>query len=71
MFKFILLLLGAAMLQVALAQQDYCSQFQVNPCQLRVDRDIMFLIDGSNSMSQDRFYGEVLDYTLALYCSFP
>ena len=33
-------------------------------------RDLLFIVDGSNSMDRDLFYKNMLDYTLALYCAF-
>lgn len=75
MFQQIVALAAALMLTVsptAQAQSDYCQvEFPtVKPCPVSVSRDIMFLLDGSNSMDPNRFYGEVLDYTLQIWCSF-
>lgn len=47
-----------------------CSDFQVPPCPQRADRDILFLLDTSESMNPARFYSETLDFTQAIYCAF-
>ena len=31
----------------------------------------VFAVDGSNSMDCDRFYNELLDFTLKVYCALP
>ncbi|KAH9250884.1 hypothetical protein BASA81_011272 [Batrachochytrium salamandrivorans] len=69
MFK-LLVLLGSLFVGQAMAAASYCDQQNVTLCQLKLDRDILFLVDGSRSMSEDRFYADVLNYTLILYCAF-
>jgi hypothetical protein len=50
----------------------YCDAInpRVPPCAEKSPRDLLFLVDGSQSMNRDRFYGEMLDYCLSLYCAF-
>jgi len=47
-----------------------CAAANVPPCAQRAARDLLFLVDSSNSMDPNRFYGEMLDYTQLLFCAF-
>lgn len=52
----------------------FCSSSSFNnvtECDDPLPRDLLFLVDASNTMDRRRFYREMLDYTLALYCAFP
>ncbi|KAH9257760.1 hypothetical protein BASA81_004226 [Batrachochytrium salamandrivorans] len=74
MTRLLLLLAAATAAVVVLAPfpvlgEDYCSQLAVPPCPAKLPRDVLFLVDGSNSMSESRFYKEMLDYTLGLFCA--
>lgn len=33
-------------------------------------RDLLFLVDASNTMDRERFFSEMLDFVAALYCAF-
>ncbi|KAH9261105.1 hypothetical protein BASA81_000809 [Batrachochytrium salamandrivorans] len=72
----ILVLFAIALMAVfsprVLGSPTYCN-FISPPVPLCTDvtpRDLVFLVDGSDSISPDRFYTELLDYTQALYCAF-
>jgi von Willebrand factor type A domain len=55
-----------------LATATYCDNIfpPVPRCPDNDPRDLLFLVDGSNSMNKDRFFREMLDYCLSLYCAF-
>jgi hypothetical protein len=65
-----LLLLQSA--KIMASGPSYCDNYNppVPPCKELVPRDLLFMVDGSNSMNRNKFYGEMLEYCLALYCSF-
>lgn len=53
---------------------SYCNQgnfetLNIPPCQDEFPRSILFVMDGSNSLSKNDFYGPMLDYALGLYCA--
>lgn len=52
--------------------QTYCDRLapQVPPCADPIPRDLLFVVDGSQSMNRDRFFSEMLEYCLRLYCAF-
>src|SRR5688500_8172126 len=47
-----------------------CADVDVPPCPQRANRDILFLVDASESMDPDRFYRVMLDFTQSIYCAF-
>jgi hypothetical protein len=69
------LIMGVALAKAASPEGDaYCKQFQesnlIPECGYRAPRDILFIVDASNSMDEDQFYSSVLNYTTLIYCSF-
>lgn len=49
---------------------DICANFSVPQCEYRLNRDLLFIVDASESLDPARFNGEMLDYTQALFCAF-
>lgn len=47
-----------------------CSTVTVPPCQFRTARDLLFLVDASDSLDPARFQTDMLDYTQSLFCAF-
>lgn len=47
-----------------------CSSTPVPPCAKRGNRDIVFLVDASDSMSPSNFYGQMLDFVQTAFCAF-
>lgn len=47
-----------------------CSSFVVPQCYTNVDRDVIFLIDASDSMDRAKFYTSELDLIQSVYCAF-
>jgi hypothetical protein len=47
-----------------------CRSTPVPPCARRGNRDIIFLVDASDSMSPANFYGQMLDYVQTAFCAF-
>jgi hypothetical protein len=79
MLASLLLLVVVVALSVAIGAQedlssaalDYCGEYNTPQCPNKgIPRDLLFLVDGSNSMDPDKFFREMLDYTLSLYCAF-
>ena len=54
------------------SNSTYCAAISppVPPCPTQEARDLLFLVDTSNSMNRVRFYSTMLDYTQSLYCAF-
>lgn len=42
----------------------------VDPCNDKKPRDLLFIVDASNSMDRKVFYSLMLDFTQSLYCAF-
>ena len=63
------LLLLFSVLSYLVVSKDYCDQYQTPLCPNNRPRDLLFLVDGSNSMDPAVFYSHMLDYTLALFCA--
>lgn len=66
----LLVLLYIAAAGAAAVKPSYCDALTLPPCMREVARDMMFLVDASMSMDENRFYTQLLDYTLSLYCTF-
>ena len=51
---------------------SYCDSISppVPACPDPDPRDLHFLVDGSNSMNPNKFFREMLDYCMSLYCAF-
>jgi len=47
-----------------------CASVNVPLCQIRVNRDLLFLVDASDSLDPVRFNKEMLDYVQSLFCAF-
>ncbi len=48
-----------------------CTSGPIAPtCAVRANRDILFLVEGSDKIDPSRFFGELLDYTKGLFCAF-
>ena len=47
--------------------QRSCGSKPTVPCTIRASRDIIFLVDASDSMDPDLFYGMMLDYVQDLW----
>lgn len=54
------------------AASSYCNSINppVTECVDRSPRDLLFLVDASNSMNRVRWYTAMLNYVEALYCAF-
>lgn len=52
------------------AEKSYCNNVKIKKCQVKADRDLLFVIDGSDSMEKDKFYNEMLAYAKNIYCAF-
>lgn len=46
-----------------------CGGSDVPECRVRAPRDIIFLVDASDSMDPSQFYGNMLDYVQDLWCT--
>jgi len=64
-----LFLLALCALGVASAQRT-CQSVDVPACQVRVARDLLFLVDASDSLNPARFQDEMLNYVQSLFCAF-
>lgn len=49
---------------------DHCNRLAIDMCQRREPRDIIFLLDASNSVDRDFFYTKTLDAARDLICAF-
>jgi hypothetical protein len=51
---------------------NFCTSFSssIPPCTIALPRDLVFVLDKSNSMSESTVNGPLLDYAQQLYCSF-
>jgi hypothetical protein len=66
-----LLVLALCALGFAAAQPGRtCATVTVPPCQIRVARDLLFLVDASDSLDPLRFQTEMLNYVQSLFCAF-
>lgn len=46
-----------------------CDAFEVDVCNQRVDRDMLLLLDASDTIDRNRFQTFMLSYAQAVFCS--
>jgi Mg-chelatase subunit ChlD len=63
-------LLALAAFTVPVVAVRNCNSVPIPPCARQGTRDIVFLVDASDSMSPDNFYGQMLDFVQTSYCAF-
>ena len=68
---FLSLSLLLLLLQLAIQiSSSYCDGLIVDPCIIQQPRDFIFLLDASQSISKQDFYGPMIDYVQAIFCAF-
>lgn len=65
--------LATVMVAPITATIDYClgGEFTSNEtCNDKQPRDLLLVLDGSNTIAEERFFGEILDFALSVFCRF-